>query len=315
METQAGKLCGGPRRRRSGARGPRRPTPSRLSRRERDVGPLLLCTGYAALIMRACRTASSFRCSPRSRSRRSHSRHRAPRRPLTIEDYYRIQTVGSPTLSDDGRTVTFTVSTRVESGQLDEDGNVDGCRLTAPANRGAWRLRPNGPGEAPAAVESVKRHEPRWRMDRADHRQAAAEGGADLRERLREAAPGALQRGDLRLEGLPARWAAVPRAESTRASGAADCRHAGDRRGLRGCCRMPMCARRTLCGSRTAPNCSSSPIRTGATSSNTRALTCGRSRTDGNGDAAHRRRRTCTAMPRTRPTASTSRTCATPAPT
>ncbi len=39
----------------------------------------------------------------------------APRRALSIDDYYRIQTVGSPTLSDDGRTVTYTVSTRVES--------------------------------------------------------------------------------------------------------------------------------------------------------------------------------------------------------
>jgi dipeptidyl aminopeptidase/acylaminoacyl peptidase len=37
------------------------------------------------------------------------------RRALTIEDYYRIRTVGSPTLSGDGRTVTVTVSTRIES--------------------------------------------------------------------------------------------------------------------------------------------------------------------------------------------------------
>ena len=35
-------------------------------------------------------------------------------RPLAIEDYYRIQTVGSPTISPDGRWVTFTVSTRIE---------------------------------------------------------------------------------------------------------------------------------------------------------------------------------------------------------
>jgi hypothetical protein len=36
------------------------------------------------------------------------------KRPLSIEDYYRVKAVGGVRLSDDGRTVTFTVSTRVE---------------------------------------------------------------------------------------------------------------------------------------------------------------------------------------------------------
>ena len=35
-------------------------------------------------------------------------------RPLVIQDYYRIQTVGSPRISPDGRWVSFTVSTRIE---------------------------------------------------------------------------------------------------------------------------------------------------------------------------------------------------------
>ena len=35
-------------------------------------------------------------------------------RPLTIEDFYRLRTVGSPELSPDGRWVAYTVSTRVE---------------------------------------------------------------------------------------------------------------------------------------------------------------------------------------------------------
>ena len=39
---------------------------------------------------------------------------RAGGRPLSIEDYYRIKTVGSPELSPDGRWVAFTVGTRVE---------------------------------------------------------------------------------------------------------------------------------------------------------------------------------------------------------
>jgi dipeptidyl aminopeptidase/acylaminoacyl peptidase len=37
-----------------------------------------------------------------------------PPRALAIEDYYRIQTVGSPAISPDGKWVTFTVSTRIE---------------------------------------------------------------------------------------------------------------------------------------------------------------------------------------------------------
>ena len=39
----------------------------------------------------------------------------APRaRALTVEDYYRIKTVGAPSISVDARWVAFTVSTRVE---------------------------------------------------------------------------------------------------------------------------------------------------------------------------------------------------------
>src|SRR5438132_4764890 len=34
--------------------------------------------------------------------------------PLTIEDYYRVLTVGAPAFSPDGRWISFTVSTRVE---------------------------------------------------------------------------------------------------------------------------------------------------------------------------------------------------------
>jgi dipeptidyl aminopeptidase/acylaminoacyl peptidase len=37
-----------------------------------------------------------------------------PGRALAIEDYYRIQTVGGPAISPDGKWVTFTVSTRIE---------------------------------------------------------------------------------------------------------------------------------------------------------------------------------------------------------
>ena len=36
-------------------------------------------------------------------------------RPLAIEDYYRVKTVGAPDLSPNGRWVAFTVSSRVEA--------------------------------------------------------------------------------------------------------------------------------------------------------------------------------------------------------
>jgi dipeptidyl aminopeptidase/acylaminoacyl peptidase len=36
------------------------------------------------------------------------------KRPLAIEDYYRVLTIGNPQISADGRSVTFTVATRVE---------------------------------------------------------------------------------------------------------------------------------------------------------------------------------------------------------
>ncbi|HEY4129227.1 MAG TPA: hypothetical protein VGM50_01320, partial [Gemmatimonadaceae bacterium] len=36
-------------------------------------------------------------------------------RPLAIEDYYRIKTVGGPAISPDTRWVAFTVTTRVEA--------------------------------------------------------------------------------------------------------------------------------------------------------------------------------------------------------
>src|SRR5687768_5088440 len=38
----------------------------------------------------------------------------AAKRPLVIEDYYRVQTVGGMRWSPDGKAITFSVSTRVE---------------------------------------------------------------------------------------------------------------------------------------------------------------------------------------------------------
>lgn len=45
---------------------------------------------------------------------RPSAQRAAAGRPLAIEDYYHVQTVGSPRISPDGRWVTFTVETRIE---------------------------------------------------------------------------------------------------------------------------------------------------------------------------------------------------------
>ena len=36
-------------------------------------------------------------------------------RPLAIEDYYRVKTIGNPVMSPDGKWVAFTVTSRVEA--------------------------------------------------------------------------------------------------------------------------------------------------------------------------------------------------------
>jgi dipeptidyl aminopeptidase/acylaminoacyl peptidase len=67
----------------------------------------------------------------------------SPKRPLTIEDYYRIKAVGGLRLSDDGRAVTYTVSTRVEETNQTQietftaptDGSASPTKVETPAER------------------------------------------------------------------------------------------------------------------------------------------------------------------------------------
>jgi len=64
----------------------------------------------------------------------------ASSRPLSIEDYYRVQTVGAPQLSPDGAWVAFTLSRRIESTNGDSsavwlvpaDGSAPPRRVSAP---------------------------------------------------------------------------------------------------------------------------------------------------------------------------------------
>lgn len=85
----------------------------------------------------------------------------AARRPLTIEDYYRVPTVGGVRMSADGKTVTFTVSTRVEEGNSTQtetytvpaDGTAPPTKVEAPAGGGRGG-RAGGAGEAAVSIAS-----------------------------------------------------------------------------------------------------------------------------------------------------------------
>jgi dipeptidyl aminopeptidase/acylaminoacyl peptidase len=119
-------------------------------------------------------------------------------RPLAVEDYYRLKSVGQPRISPDGRWVAYTVSMPVE----ETNGNVVESWLVAADGRSApLRLLRDGAGVA----------EPRW--------------GADGRLRVRQgsdtwvvdpARPGDPPTADASLgpEGIPSpdgRWVAMAR--------------------------------------------------------------------------------------------------------
>ncbi len=79
---------------------------------------------------------------------------KAAGRALTMEDYYRLKTVGAPELSPDGRWVTFTVSTRVEdtNGETSEIWLADAAGARAP-----MRLSAAGEdGRSPSWTEDNK---------------------------------------------------------------------------------------------------------------------------------------------------------------
>src|SRR5262249_20742887 len=64
-----------------------------------------------------------------------------PSRQLWIEDYYRLKTVGGPDLSPDGKSVAFTVSTRVEA----TNGNTsEGWIVASDASAAAKRVSTEG---------------------------------------------------------------------------------------------------------------------------------------------------------------------------
>jgi dipeptidyl aminopeptidase/acylaminoacyl peptidase len=104
-------------------------------------------------------------------------------RALTIEDYYRIQTVASPVISPDGKWVTFSISSRIEEDNsirteawvVTTDGaskpwrvlhygrDVTGARWTSGnrleylADRQQWTIDPSNPGGPPSMGAATAR--------------------------------------------------------------------------------------------------------------------------------------------------------------
>ena len=73
-------------------------------------------------------------------------------RPLTIEDYYRVQSIGSPMLSPDGKWVAFTVSRRIE---VTNDDSIAVWLVPADGEALARQISPVGANAT----------NPRWRED------------------------------------------------------------------------------------------------------------------------------------------------------
>lgn len=65
-------------------------------------------------------------------------------RALTIEDYYRVRNVGSPSISPDGRWVAFTVTTRVEDNEDANKTSSEGWFVPIDASAQAARIEPDG---------------------------------------------------------------------------------------------------------------------------------------------------------------------------
>jgi len=129
-------------------------------------------------------------------------------RALTIDDYYRIQAVGNPSISPGGKWVLFTVSARIEDDNttrvetwlvaadapatprrlLHYGRDITGARWTDddhvayPADRGIWSIDPQNPGVPPARTAEAP---PVRSAGPGGGRGGGAAGGADPQAGLR----------------------------------------------------------------------------------------------------------------------------------
>ena len=126
-------------------------------------------------------------------------------RALRLEDYYRIQTIGAPTISDGAKTVTYTVSTRVESDNSTKTERwtvaVDGTGApqpiagdaTAGRGEGGVAVPSTGSGGGRGAV-SVTSPDGKWIAQAIDKPQAkrAPTYASDFEKRHQERFKGAI---------------------------------------------------------------------------------------------------------------------------
>jgi len=127
--------------------------------------------------MRRSRALFAFVLSLSVAAPPAHSRAQGPtRRPLSIEDYYRVKTIGGVELSADGQWVSFTVTTRVEetNGNTTEawivpwDGSAPARRLSgdsaAGVTAGAGGRGGRGGRGGGASTTPVQSPDGQWRF-------------------------------------------------------------------------------------------------------------------------------------------------------
>ena len=104
--------------------------------------------------------------------------HGQTRRPLAIEDYYRVLTVTNPQIARDGKSVQFSVTTRIESDNSTKtesfvvatDGSSPPSKVEAPAGGGGGR----GGGRGAAGV-TVTSPDGTWQVKTEDKAQPKAD--------------------------------------------------------------------------------------------------------------------------------------------
>ena len=98
------------------------------------------------------------------------------KRPLAIEDYYRIKTIAGVTLSPDGQTVSFTVSTRTEenngttteSWMVPWDGSAPARRVTADSTAAGAGGRGGRGGRGGGGAAAVQSPDGQWSLSVRD---------------------------------------------------------------------------------------------------------------------------------------------------
>src|SRR5262249_49277892 len=122
--------------------------------------------------------------------------HGEATRPLAIEDYYRVLTITSPQISQDGRTVRFSVQTRIESdnGTKTETFTVPTDASAPPSQvADAPRSGGRGSGRGSAGVRVVS-PDGRWavRTQEKAQQKAGPKYASDFEQRHQERFKGAI---------------------------------------------------------------------------------------------------------------------------